>query len=214
MGIIMIEFRASQIESFRKYLNDDISKEMLIDSLEGKTTTSIKMQIGTLYHELIQSKGKTSDLFNMNQVIEAQNKFARGVYEIKATKDIITQHGVVKISGIADNIVGNIVNEFKTCYGTFSIDRYLESMQWRIYTWLFDVPVVKYTVYEFPALSSSVTKLEDITKPLEYRHEHTFSCYADEFNPREIYTLAGALSNFCKVFNIQPIASNKDAYLL
>ena len=70
----MIEFRASHIESFRKYLNDDISKQMMLDSLQGKTTPSVKMQIGTMYHELIQSKGKTSDLFNMNQVQEAQNR--------------------------------------------------------------------------------------------------------------------------------------------
>lgn len=208
----MIEFRASHIESFRKYLNDDISKQMMLDSLQGKTTASVKMQIGTMYHELIQSKGKTSDLFNMNQVQEAQNKFARGVYEIKAKKDIITEHGVVSISGIADNIVGNVVNEFKTCYGTFSIDRYLESMQWKIYTWLFDVPVVKYTVYEFPAISTSITSIDDVKKPLEYRHEHTFSCYANEFDIREIYTMASALSNFCKVFNIQPITSVKDVY--
>jgi hypothetical protein len=213
MGIIEMEFRASHVEAFRKYLKEDINKDMLIDSLQGTSSPSVKMQIGTHFHELIQTKGATSIYFDDAQLQSAQHKYAYGVYEVKAKKELITKNGVVSISGIADNIIGNIIYEFKTCYGTFSIDKYLDSMQWRLYTWLFDVPAVKYAVYEFPSIATSVSTMSEVNKPLKYKHEHTFTCYANEFDIKDVYALISDLTDFCKHHNLKPITSKQDVVL-
>lgn len=213
MGVNIMDFRASHIEAFRKYLADEITKDMLTNTLKGTSTASVKMQIGTHFHELIQTKDATSIYFDNKQLQNAQYKYAQGVYEVKAKKEFITKNGVVSISGIADNIVGNIIYEFKTCYGTFSIDRYLESMQWRIYTWLFDVPAVKYAVFEFPSIPASVNTISEVNKPLMYKHEHTFTCYANEFDIKDVYALISDLTDFCKQYNFKPVTSKQDVFI-
>ena len=73
----------------------------------------------------------------------------------------------VIITGVADQLLPGVVVEYKTRYSPFQYEGYADSMQWRLYCQLFDVPAVNYKVWEMKRIEEtnfcSVKSFNDFT---------------------------------------------------
>lgn len=198
----MIKLSATQLDSWLKYLDDKISEEMLLATLLRTNESNLKMELGTEFHALLEDHSRVSTIFDMNQIAEMRSKFKGGVNEIKQRVLYPVGNSSVVLTGMADNITGNIVNEYKTTWSTFSIDKYIESIQWQIYCRMFGAHAVNYAVFEF-YLSSTIKSFDDIKEPLKYKELHEFKLYADMVNDRHIDTTIRTLTDYIYSKNIQ-----------
>ena len=204
----IIEFRASHIDLWRKYMQNEISIYDMDNSLKYNSASNIKMHLGTMFHSYIEDKSKQVEVFSPSCVKYARNMFFEGIFEIKYRKLFKTKYGNVSISGTADNIYGNIINEFKTTWGSFNVERYLNSLQWQLYLQIFSVPVMKYHVFEFPSTKRSWNSLEDIDEQLEYKELHQFNVYDSMINHDLVNNCISGLTEYCLKNNIRPILTN------
>lgn len=180
----MLKISATQLESYRRYLLDKISLQQLVDSWTKRTEPSLKMIAGSIFHAKIQGMQHEEDeriQFDEQDIIDARTKVDNRsqIFEYKLRLPIDTKHGVVMFTGVADQIVGNVVHEFKTTYSSFSYDQYCESMQWRAYSYLFGVEKVQYQVWTLqePKGAGEVIRVKDYNSMMMY----TNSCTEYEF---------------------------------
>ena len=172
----MIKLSATQCDSWIKYVNDVISEEQLIETLLRKGKPNLKMELGTMFHSLIEHQdAEIPQIFNLAQINHARSLFQNGMHEAKIRVPFESSIGTIALTGVADYLTGNKVMEAKTTWGAFSIDRYLESIQWQLYLMLFGAREIEYVVFEFPALSTKFNSLEDVNVELQYKEVHQFT---------------------------------------
>ena len=195
----MIRISATQLDSFLKYAAGIITEEMLISTLLRLGEPSLKMILGTKFHNLIENKDAANDLFDEDQVRAVRNKFANGLFEIKVRQRVSTKHGDIVLTGVADNLDGKVCNEFKTCWGTFDVDKYINSVQWQVYNLMYQPAYVNYVVFEFPSLSTTYKTLEDVKERLSYRVFHEFHLHFRMADPNYVHQGLTRMTNYIKL---------------
>lgn len=206
----VLTFRAGHIDLYRRYLNDEISTDNLLHSLQYNTEATLKMKLGTLFHSLLENKNKEIEYFNTECINYARQMFYEGIFEIKNTKVFNTKFGDVLISGTVDNLLGNQINEFKTTWGQFNVEKYLDSLQWQLYLQIFCVPVMAYHVFEFPYIKSSWNALTDVDTELYYNELHQFKVYESMINHNLVSECINGLTEFCINKQISPKLTNSN----
>lgn len=176
-----LRISVSQISSYLSYVNGTISLEQLINSFLKRDRPSIKMIAGTIFHATVQGLPFEEDsriVFNPEDIEEAKNKIDRRIeiFEYKIRKPYETPRGQVIVTGVADQILGDMVCEYKTTYSAFSYDRYSDSIQWKAYCSLFGVEQVKYQVWQ---LSEPSEEYRENAKPLEIKSYNEFIMYGN-----------------------------------
>ena len=201
----MIKVSATQIDSYNKYMNGYLTEEQIMDTLLRRGTSNLKMELGSLFHSLIELQGaECPAIFNQEQINYARSLFNDGMHEVKTRQVFASCIGNIAITGIADYLVGCKVMETKTTWGQFSIDRYLDSLQWQIYCRLFDADSVEYVVFEFPYLSTKFKTMQDINIELQYKNVHQFTVPCIGIDKS---SLDDTINNLCKFIRAKGIES-------
>jgi len=148
------------IENFRQYLNDSIEEEELLNRITGKSKPSRYKDLGSAFHWIMENFDKYTHkegIYTASNGIEfsadiinecRKSLIPYAVYEVKMTK-IYDINEPIEVVAKVDSIFGEIVVENKTCWTGFSYDKYYESCQWKFYADIFDVPTIKYNVFNF-----------------------------------------------------------------
>lgn len=176
----MLKLSATQLETYRRYLSDKVSLRQLIEWWTTKQEPSLKMVSGSIFHAKLQGMQHAEDSrinFDENDIIEARQKLdlSSEIFEYKLRVPIQTKHGKIMFTGVADQIVGNIVHEYKTTYSSFNYDQYAESMQWRAYCHIFGVEKIKYHVWTLsePKGDGEIIKVKDYNSMTMYSNSST-----------------------------------------
>ena len=155
----MIKVSATNLEAYRKYLVERISLDALLDTILRRSEPNNMMIKGTLFHEMMQTSEPERYLeFFSEDCIETARSFMdyrSPLFEVKTRKQYQTRRGIVSLTGMADQILGNKVIEIKTRYSPIQYDTYSESLQWRVYCDVFDVLEVQYKIFEFKHVSDN-----------------------------------------------------------
>ena len=156
------------LDTFKKYLTTDyVSFDDLIASILGTLQENRAMQIGSAFHSALEharymesycliNKGITFLCGDVDEyVIQSTAR------EIKTTCDI---EGVTVV-GKADTIHGTTVIDHKTT-SRLDIERYFDSVQWRLYLQLFNCNKFIYQVFEIETSDDAekydVIRIKDI----------------------------------------------------
>lgn len=149
----MIKVSATNLEAYRKYLEERISLDALLDTVLRRSKPNNKMIKGTLFHKMLQTSEpeKYKEYFSANCIQSARNimDYRNPLFEVKKKKIYETRKGLVSLTGIADQILGNKIIEIKTRYTPIAYSDYADSLQWRVYCDLFELKEVQYNVFEF-----------------------------------------------------------------
>jgi hypothetical protein len=200
----MIKISATQCDAWLKYCNDIIDENQLKQTLLKTGKPSIKMELGTMFHSLIENQdAEIPMIFNAKQIDHARALFQGGMHEAKTRKRHQSKHGEIAITGVADYLIGRRVMEAKTTWGAFSIDKYLDSIQWQMYCWLFEADEIQYIVFEFPALSTKWNAISDIDSELQYKGVHDFILRASQMDEQHIKTTIDELHRFIIVSGLE-----------
>jgi len=127
------------------------------------------------------------------------------MHEVKTRQVFASCIGNIAITGVADYLVGRKVMEAKTTWGSFSIDKYLDSLQWRIYCRLFDANEFEYVIFEFPSLSTKFKSMQDINIELQYKAMHMFTLPKPKDDKESIDAI---INNLCKFIKAKGIESD------
>jgi hypothetical protein len=155
----MIKVSATNLEAYRKYLDERISLDALMDTILRRSEPNNAMIKGTLFHEMMQTNEpeKYLEYFSQDCIDNARQfmNYRSPLFEVKTRKQYTTTKGIVSMTGMADQILGNKVIEIKTRYSPINYNDYADSLQWRVYCDVFDVPEVQYNVFEFKHVSDN-----------------------------------------------------------
>ena len=149
----MIKISATQLESYRRFIDGLITVEQFERSLLRLDPANDMMQRGIEFHEMMQTdypmefEGK----FSTDCILNARNcmDYRSRVFEYKVRRVFRTPFGDISVTGVADQLIGLDVVEIKTKYSPISFDAYYDSLQWRVYCELFNAPYVHYKIFEF-----------------------------------------------------------------
>ena len=201
----MIKISTTQIDAYWKYLNGYLTDEQIMDTLLRRGTSNLKMELGSMFHSLIELQdAECPAIFNQEQIQHARSIFTDGMHEVKTRQVFASCIGNIAITGVADYLVGTKVMEAKTTWGSFSIDRYIDSLQWQIYCRLFDASEIEYVVFEFPSLSTKFKTIQDINSELQYKAVHRFSLPKAKDDKNGIDAI---INNLCKFIRAKGIES-------
>lgn len=201
----MIKISTTQIDSYWKYMNGYLTDEQIMDTLLRRGKSNLKMELGSMFHSLIELQGaECPAIFNQDQIQYARSLFNDGMHEVKTRQVFASCIGNVAITGVADYLVGRKVMEAKTTWGSFSIDKYIDSLQWRIYCRLFDASVTEYVIFEFPSLSTKFKTISDINTELQYKAVHSFTLPRHKDDEKGIDAI---INNLCKFIQANGIES-------
>jgi len=201
----MIKVSTTQIDSYWKYVNGILTEEQIMDTLLRRGKPNLKMELGSMFHKLIELQdAECPAIFNQEQINHAREKFTDGIHEVKTRQVYASCIGNIAITGVADYLVGRKVMEAKTTWGSFSIDKYLDSLQWRIYCRLFDANEFEYVIFEFPSLSTKFKSMQDIKIELQYKAMHMFTLPKPKDDKESIDTI---INNLCKFIKSKGIES-------
>jgi len=172
----MLKISATQLEAHRRYLDGKITLEQLRSQLLRLDPPNELMALGIKFHELLQADTVTPRMceptFEYGQILEARSQidYRCKAFEVKLRSTIETHYGEpIVITGVADQLLPDKVVEYKTRYSPFQYEGYADSMQWRLYCLLFEVPAVNYKVWEMK------------------RHEETNFCTVKSYNDFTLY---------------------------
>lgn len=163
----MLRISTTQLESFRLFTTEDwMSEQSLLDSLTGVFVPTPAVQLGHAFHRVLEEpdtcrvphgyacEGFTFDDATMDPLLTLIDR--RGVFEVKTAVQI----GDVTLVAQADQLVGTHVYEFKT--GSFNIDKYLDSIQWRVYALAFAATAITYREATLDDHGNGVVTLKDL----------------------------------------------------
>lgn len=189
---------ATSLETYRLFKTGDwMDFDQLKEELEGRKFTPIMLR-GTSLHSVLESPKAyahpETDAYeshgfrwwaaDIDRYVETFPK--GGVHEVKAEVVIDTPtHGPVTVVGKADMLDGMMVREFKTTKA-FRAEKYMDSIQWRVYLMAFDALACIYTVFE-------VTDSDPVT----IRGAHRLECKPYPAMKADIISLADEFISMC-----------------
>jgi len=162
-----INIRVTQLEKFRRFIcetSEYDSEESLMETLTGKFTGNEYTRIGTAFHKIVEC-GDVCDLagfikiddfkikFNQSQIntaLEYKKSISGCFHEIRANKVYSINGTEINVSGGADVVLGNQIRDIKTKYSYLkSISDYTDSVQWKLYCDIFELPEFYFDIFEF-----------------------------------------------------------------
>lgn len=159
----MIRLTPSMLESVRLYLTEDwLDEARLVSSLTEREPPNLVMRAGSEFGDLVNS-APTQTKLDGPQLLDEESAFAadREIDELRDSLELENSWlaevaarrtfrpnsvGVdepVILSGRCDDLCGSTVAEYKLT-GRVDLMRYMDSIQWRCYAWLFDASRVVY----------------------------------------------------------------------
>lgn len=208
----MLRLSVTQVGSYVQYLNGRISLRQLVEGLTQITQPNIKMKVGSIFHCLLQDMDhpeKDIVTFNEQDIIDAKQKIDKrsNIYEYKIRKKIKTNRGEVLLTGVADQIVGNVVHEYKTTFSPFSYDRYADSVQWMGYCYLFDVDKVIYQVWQL----TEPDETEDLEKrkEIQVKSYNEFSLFGSISFEHQFKSYLNGLVDLISMLDLEKAIENK-----
>jgi hypothetical protein len=208
----MLRLSVTQIGSYMTYLAGRISLNQLVDGLTQIVEPTIKMKAGSVFHCKLQGLPYEDDIrlqIDDDDMALAISKVdtRSQLYEYKIRKTMQTTRGKVIVTGVADQIVGNVVHEFKTTYSPFNYDRYADSIQWMGYCHLFNVEQVVYQVWQLtePDEDCPIEKI----KPLKVKGYHEFSMYANRCTEQKFLDALNGLADLIHILDLQDAIQRK-----
>lgn len=211
-GSVQYERRTEEIEC--------VSEQDLINTICRVRTPSVKMELGTAFHAVLQEPdiaaynykrtfGKDDGymsadgrvLFPRYVIAACLPSIERGFpFEVKRTFITKAADGTdCEIVGMADQWQGNIVNEHKTKWSAFDYDTYANSVQWMWYLLIFGAEAVRYKVFELTYSEQSQT--------VDYRGTNIFTL-------REFYGMRKYLDEILSGFVRFVYAKRLENYLI
>lgn len=197
----MIKISATQLEAYRRFLSDKITLEQLRTQLLRLEPPSPLMAIGTAFHELLQADEITAEqcepYFEYSDIKEARGKidYRCKAFEFKLRKPMRTNDGEpVMVTGVADQLLPLGVVEYKTRFSPFTLESYVDSMQWRMYCELFDVDNVTYKVWEL--------KRDEATNKCLVKSYNEFTMYVTPNNKLDLMNYITDFVNLLKALRI------------
>ena len=164
-----LNIRVTQLEKFRRFIcevSEFETEESLMETLTGKFEGNEYTRIGTAFHLIIEQGNYCCDE-SMNNVYIGENliKFNKShinialnykdsikgcFHEIWTNKTYNINGTELNISGCADVILGNQIRDIKTKYSYLkNIADYTDSIQWKLYCDIFELPEFYFDVFEF-----------------------------------------------------------------
>lgn len=156
------------LESYRLFMTQDwMSEASLIESIEGKFVPNQKVLLGQAYGRVLEDPdryliaggyrcgGYTFALKDVQPALMLIDR--RGVFEAKAVK----AYGECDVVAKADHLVGAHLSEFKTT-DYFTIEKYLDSCQWKFMTDIFEPSQITYHVFLLDDHDNGVAELKGI----------------------------------------------------
>lgn len=167
-----LNIRVTQLEKFRRFIcevSEFETEESLIETLTEKFEGNEYTRIGTAFHKIVEcgcsciSLFKESNplvridafnvIFNQSQIDTAlayKESIKCCFHEIRTYKTYNINGIDLNISGCADVILGNQIRDIKTKYSYLkSITDYTDSIQWKLYCDIFELPEFYFDFFEF-----------------------------------------------------------------
>jgi hypothetical protein len=156
------------LESYRLFKEQDwMTESDLIATIEGKFVPTPKVLLGQAYGRILEDPDRYlvgagyrcgGYSFGIEDVRPALMLIdRRGVFEAKATK----RYGDCDVVAVADHLFGAHLSEFKTTE-YFSVEKYLDSCQWKFYVDIFEPLQVTYHVFSLDDHGNGVAELKGI----------------------------------------------------
>lgn len=183
---------ATLLDSFRMYRDEDwMTLERIVADIKGEGEVTEPMLRGRAFHTVLenndatgQADGYTFENIGLALAVVPQN----GIDELKITAPFLG-HTVV---GKVDSIEGLEVHEYKTTE-RFSVEKYMDAIQWRIYLDLFGAKRCTYHVFPIKADGPKVRILD----------HHPIPVYAYPTMHRDIEQLVADFAAFVKRQGLQ-----------
>lgn len=120
--------------------------EELIAYIKGEGITTDQMQFGTKVHKYFETGESLlhpKEIEQLKPFYELNKNYPK---EIRARVELFPE---IIISFVADQLIGNIVHEFKTGERFWGVDLYDNSPQWKVYCLGFESPMVVYHHFQY-----------------------------------------------------------------
>ncbi len=153
--------RVTQLEKFRRYINDVSSydtEQSVIDTICGEFKGNTLTRIGTAVHSIIEQgtpymgepikvddQSVYLDDVQWQTALQYRDEHPNAFHEIRQYKD----YGCAVVTGCADMIDGLEIRDIKTKYSTPKDADYIDSCQWRYYLDIFGLDVFHFDLFVF-----------------------------------------------------------------
>lgn len=206
----MKKINVTLLESFRRFQvgtseNYD-TEQQLVEQLSGKFDGNDKTNIGGAIHFIIENYGSDrkdySDKFQEFKVKIDTTKHIDLLYnhcqsirpytpEIPLSKTFKTQYGELLVSGKMDVLQGNVIRDTKVTFRTPEMQKYMESIQWKLYLSIFELDRFIYDIFE--VIGYDETMGRDISN-CEIKLHEPFECLRYEKMETDI---ENTIASFC-----------------
>lgn len=180
----MIRVSPSLLESYRLYLTGEwMSTEMLVEKITSKFQPTPEILLGWAYHHLIEQHTDLHEMyiqygnpsehemravsdgftFAYESVIEPVVDWLRvsPVHEVYGTRELLTQYGPVSVATKADAVHGIQGAEWKTTGKAIDIQRYMDSVQWKLCAWALHLTTMDYRVLKLKQRKDGIWYADD-----------------------------------------------------
>lgn len=175
----MLRVSTTTLEAYRRLLTNEYAVEAeLVAQVQGKPfAPSWQMQAGSAWDRLlsyeeaesVEEVGNThcavhmGDFsFHAEQLYQATRHCGPGLWQVKNNLEVFTTWGPVNLVGVADQMHGLKIQENKAKFSTPDARDYEQSLQWRLYLWLFGASSVRYNLFYFRDPKDGYCELTDI----------------------------------------------------
>lgn len=167
----MLRISTTTLESFRLFSQPDqewMTEDALLATIRGEFTPTPAINLGLAFGRVLEQPERfrvpngyrcddyTFDDATMSRPLALFDR--SGVFEAKATK----VYGDAVVVAKADYLHGLHCREFKTTTGSFDVEKYAESCQWRFLLDIFEAALVTYDVFLLEDHDNGVATLRGI----------------------------------------------------
>jgi hypothetical protein len=166
---MLLDISATELDQYLYWRkSEDTDDKILIGSLLGLFKPSIKMSLGSMFHDIIEApekylkgiadaRGDYPDYYYEHSGRQFPASAVDSVigkidytfpFEVKLRKEIVVDGQRMILTCQCDQWTGLEVQEFKSTWATIDIEKYMKSYQWRCYCWLFEAQAVNYTIVQ------------------------------------------------------------------
>lgn len=170
-----IRVSASDIDSFRYFLADeDAELPDLLGRLRRTEPPTEAMMAGTAFHTALQLSQSgsleeiVSDGFRFRLDLDDELDLP-AMREIKTTRDYEVGGHVVTLVGKVDAVLGRRIYDHKLT-ARYDAERFLGSMQWRIYLDLFGADEFRWNVFEAREVGEREYAIKELHKLTMHRY--------------------------------------------
>ncbi len=190
----VVRISPSVLDGFRYYINYGNSVDEYIESLKNSSEFSLKARVGTCLHSVLEHSVLVGDELSLffdgyrtNIYIDASCVLENPtITELKAVKSIEVDGYQIDLVGKADAIYGNMGKDYKFTFSSSPTDRFIESVQWKIYMMLFDLELFRYIIFRCKG---------DEKKVSVYEVEH-YDIYRNQYIESDVYSLSSQFVDF------------------